>query len=176
MLPVLCLLRGGSQQAHPGLPKDMPDRFGGNKLVHARRRRWVAVLVLHSVSCFRCFRQARAEDYSETLAFVRLLNALLRASAGAPLPDGAAAAFAQFAGHVREDVLGQLNQRGYKCVPTELPAFLSQPWYGCNSSCPPAESVHEFFVKTLHTHCDAKPPVLRKTLPDQLKIVADGYD
>ena len=62
------------------------------------------------------WRQARAEDYSETLAFVRLLNALLRASAGgAPLPDGAAAAFAQFAGHVREDVLGQLNQRGYKC-------------------------------------------------------------
>ena len=61
--------------------------------------------------------QSRAEDYSETLAFVRLLNALLRASAGgAPLPDGAAAAFAQFAGHVREDVLGQLNQRGYKCV------------------------------------------------------------
>ena len=63
------------------------------------------------------FEQARAEDYSETLAFVRLLNALLRATGvgGAPLPDGVAAASAQFAGHVREEVLGQLNQRGYRC-------------------------------------------------------------
>lgn len=48
---------------------------------------------------------------------MRLLNTLLRASGGGlPLPDSAAQAFAQFAGHVREDVLGQLNQRGYKCA------------------------------------------------------------
>ena len=48
---------------------------------------------------------------------MRLLNTLLRASNnGAPLPDGAAQASAQFAGHVREDVFGQLNQRGYKCA------------------------------------------------------------
>jgi hypothetical protein len=47
---------------------------------------------------------------------VRLLNTLVRASATGPLSDDAARAFALFAGHVRDDVLGQLNQRGYKCA------------------------------------------------------------
>ena len=47
---------------------------------------------------------------------MRLLNTLVRACGRGPLSDDAARAFALFAGHVRDDVLGQLNQRGYKCA------------------------------------------------------------
>ncbi len=57
--------------------------------------------------------QARAEDYTETLAFVRLLNTLLVASGDRPLADGGRA-FATFARHVREDVLAAIGQRAHK--------------------------------------------------------------
>lgn len=57
--------------------------------------------------------QARAEDYTETLAFVRLLNTLLRTSSSVLLPEEGRAA-AIFAQHVRDDVLGQIMQRSYR--------------------------------------------------------------
>lgn len=56
--------------------------------------------------------QARAEDYSETLAFIRLLTALLEASHDT-LPD-AGRPYAHFAEFVRLNVLGAVNQRGYR--------------------------------------------------------------
>ena len=56
--------------------------------------------------------QARAEDYTETLSFVRLLNTLLRASGPLLTEEGRTAAV--FAQHVREDVLGQAGQRSYR--------------------------------------------------------------
>eukprot|EP00887_Chlorella_sp_A99_P002898 scaffold6.g2898.t1 len=56
--------------------------------------------------------EARAEDYSEALAFVRLLNTLWRAS-GPGLPD-AGRGVAHFSKFVREDVLSSVFQRAYK--------------------------------------------------------------
>lgn len=56
--------------------------------------------------------QARAEDYSETLAFVRLLTCLLRASAGNLLDQGRP--YAHFEEFVRLELLGLINQRGYR--------------------------------------------------------------
>lgn len=56
--------------------------------------------------------QARAEDYSETLAFIRLLNALLAAAPGGP--PGGGRQYAHLTEFVRVDVLGQLSQRGYR--------------------------------------------------------------
>ncbi|KAK9829639.1 hypothetical protein WJX72_007011 [[Myrmecia] bisecta] len=56
--------------------------------------------------------EARAEDYSETLAFLKLLNNLLRSS-GTLLPDEGRP-FAHFTQFVKDDVLGQLMQRAYK--------------------------------------------------------------
>jgi len=56
--------------------------------------------------------QARAEDYMETIAFVRLLNVLLKASGGAMPDDGRP--YAHFQDFVRLELLGQINQRGYK--------------------------------------------------------------
>ena len=56
--------------------------------------------------------QARAEDYSETLAFVRLLSALMQASGGV-LPDEGRP-YAHFAEFVRLDLLGRISQRGYR--------------------------------------------------------------
>ncbi len=58
--------------------------------------------------------QARAEDYAEVLAFVRLLNALLRASGEALLDQGRP--YAHFTQFVRADVLGQLHGRAYRSV------------------------------------------------------------
>ena len=58
-------------------------------------------------------RQARAEDYTETLAFVRLLNVLLVATGEGPLPDGGRPA-AVFVRHVRRDVLAALGQRAHR--------------------------------------------------------------
>lgn len=53
--------------------------------------------------------QARAEDYSEALAFVRLLNALWRSGGGAALADGGRST-AHLTKFVREDLLGTLFQ------------------------------------------------------------------
>ncbi len=61
--------------------------------------------------------QARAEDYLESIAFVRLLNVLLKASGGA-LPDEGRS-YGHFQEFVRQELLGQINQRGYKCAPLE---------------------------------------------------------
>ena len=58
--------------------------------------------------------QARAEEYSETLAFVHLLNSLLKA-AGTYLPDQGRP-YAHFAEFVRLELLGQIGQRGYRYV------------------------------------------------------------
>jgi hypothetical protein len=56
--------------------------------------------------------QAREENYVEVLAFVRLLNELLRVS-GDALPDKGRA-YAHFAQFVRDDVLGHLAQRVFR--------------------------------------------------------------
>jgi hypothetical protein len=53
--------------------------------------------------------QARAEDYSEALAFVRLLNALWRSGGGAALADGGRCT-AHLTKFVREDLLSTLFQ------------------------------------------------------------------
>lgn len=58
--------------------------------------------------------EARVEDFAEALAFVRLLNALLRASGGA-LPDGGRP-YAHLTAFVRVDVLGSLHQRAFQCA------------------------------------------------------------
>ena len=52
------------------------------------------------------------ENYTELVAFVGLLNALLRAS-GASLP-GQGRPYAHFTNFVRVEVLGQLHQRAYR--------------------------------------------------------------
>lgn len=62
--------------------------------------------------------QARAEDYSETLAFVGLLNALLGASEGL-LPEHGRL-YAQFVEFVRVDLLGNISQRSYRWGPAAL--------------------------------------------------------
>ena len=64
--------------------------------------------------------EARAEDYCEALAFVRLLNALLAAS-GDGLPDGGRP-YAHFSAFVRVTVLGSLHQRAFRCVPSGIGA------------------------------------------------------
>ena len=55
--------------------------------------------------------QARAEDYSEAVAFVRLLNALWRAGGGAAAPDGGRAV-AHLTKFVRDELLGTAFQVG----------------------------------------------------------------
>lgn len=63
--------------------------------------------------------QARAEDYTETLAFVRLLNVLAAAGGEAAASvDGGRPASA-FARHVRRDVLAAIHQRAHKYAPAE---------------------------------------------------------
>jgi hypothetical protein len=57
--------------------------------------------------------QARAEDYCEAVAFVRLLNALWRSSAGAELADEGRG-LAHVTKFVREDLLGTAFQRAYR--------------------------------------------------------------
>lgn len=57
--------------------------------------------------------QARAEDYSEALAFVRLLNALWRGGGGAELADEGRGV-AHFTRFVREDLLGTVFQVGVR--------------------------------------------------------------
>ncbi len=64
--------------------------------------------------------EARAEDYCEALAFVRLLNALLAASGGG-LPDGGRP-YAHFSAFVRVTVLGSLHQRAFRCAPRSFGA------------------------------------------------------
>ena len=56
--------------------------------------------------------QARAEDYSEAVAFVRLLNALWRGAGGAA-PDGGRGV-GHYSKFVREELLGTAFQRAYK--------------------------------------------------------------
>ncbi|KAK9838304.1 hypothetical protein WJX81_003260 [Elliptochloris bilobata] len=56
--------------------------------------------------------EARAEDFAEALAFVRLLNALLRAS-GSALPDGGRP-YAHFTAFVLVEILGSLHQRAFQ--------------------------------------------------------------
>ena len=58
--------------------------------------------------------EAREEDFAEALAFVRLLNVLMRASGGA-LPD-AGRPYAHFTAFVRVEVLGSLHQRAFRCA------------------------------------------------------------
>ena len=72
------------------------------------------VTALHAHSKELDATQARAEDYIETLAFVRLLTVLLKASGGALPDDGRP--YAHFQDFVRHDLLGQINQRGYRSV------------------------------------------------------------
>ena len=59
-----------------------------------------------------CHTQARAEDFSETLAFVRLLNALWKAS-GSSIHD-AGRPYAHFTQYVLHTILAPINQRRYK--------------------------------------------------------------
>ena len=56
--------------------------------------------------------QSRAEDYSETLAFVRLLNALWRSS-GLSIQDGGRP-YAHFSQFVLNSVLVPIGRRHYK--------------------------------------------------------------
>lgn len=56
--------------------------------------------------------QSRAEDYSETLAFVRLLNALWKAS-GPSIHDGGRS-YAHFSQFVLTNVLLPVSRRQYK--------------------------------------------------------------
>lgn len=53
------------------------------------------------------------EDYSETLAFLELINALLTTLGPAGLPEGAIG-IAHYTQFVLQHVVGQLWQRGYK--------------------------------------------------------------
>lgn len=65
--------------------------------------------------------QARAEEYSEVVAFVGLLNTLMKAS-GTTIP-GQGRPYSHITQFVRAEVLGQLHQRAYR-----LPAlFLLSP-------------------------------------------------
>ena len=57
--------------------------------------------------------QARAEDYCEAIAFVRLLNALWRSGGVAELAD-AGRQVAHLTKFVREDLLGTAFQRAYR--------------------------------------------------------------
>ena len=63
--------------------------------------------------CLPSCLQARAEDYCEAVAFVRLLNALWRSSGGAELADEGRSV-AHFTKFVREDLLGTAFQRAYR--------------------------------------------------------------
>ena len=56
--------------------------------------------------------ESREEDFAEALAFVRLLNALMRAAGGA-LPDSGRP-YAHFTAFVRVEVLGSLHQRAFR--------------------------------------------------------------
>lgn len=64
------------------------------------------ILVLH---------QCLQEDYNETLAFLGLVNTLLATLGAAGLPAGGIAV-AHYTAFVLQHVVGQLWQRGYKCV------------------------------------------------------------
>lgn len=66
------------------------------------------LLLTHSM----CALQSRAEDYSETLTFVHLLNALWRAS-GPSIQDGGRA-YAHFSQFVVHSVLVPSGRRHYK--------------------------------------------------------------
>ncbi len=61
--------------------------------------------------------QAKEQDYSETLAFVRLLNQLWKSSASLPEYGRSYAHFTYF---VLNDVLGSLHQRAYRCALSAL--------------------------------------------------------
>jgi deoxyribodipyrimidine photolyase len=56
--------------------------------------------------------QARSESYVETVAFVKLLNVLLKAAGNALTAQGRP--YSHFTQFVRAQVLGQLNQREYR--------------------------------------------------------------
>ena len=56
--------------------------------------------------------QLRAQKYPETLAFVRLLNALLKGAAS-QLPDHGVA-YRHYTHFVRVHVFGHITQRAYK--------------------------------------------------------------
>lgn len=71
--------------------------------------------MLLSVMTQHCGMQSRAEDYSETLALVRLLNALWKAS-GPSIYDGGRG-YAHFSVFVLESVLAPIGRRQYKYVP-----------------------------------------------------------
>jgi hypothetical protein len=92
--------------------------------------------------------QARAENYIESIAFVRLLNALLKASGGALPDDGRP--YAHFQDFVRLELLGQINQRGYKCA--SLLNWLAH-FYKCTST-PPLlpENCHQDVTQTMRCH------------------------
>ena len=64
-------------------------------------------------ACLPACLQARAEDYCEAVAFVRLLNALWRSGGGAELADEGRGV-AHFTKFVREDLLGTAFQRAYR--------------------------------------------------------------
>jgi hypothetical protein len=78
--------------------------------------------------------EARAEDYSEALAFVRLLNALWRAG-GADLPDEGRGV-AHLSKFVREDLLGTAFQVGKSW---RLKAVVAAPCHssGCTRTADP---------------------------------------
>ncbi len=78
-----------------------------------RRVKAVCLIVQSKRLSFEPALQARAEDYSETLAFVRLLNSLLKA-AGTHIPEQGRP-YAHFEEFVRLELLGQVSQRGYRC-------------------------------------------------------------
>ena len=63
------------------------------------------------IRCPACV-QTRAEDYSEALAFVELLNALWGATLGSLLDDGRA--YAHLSKFVHEDLLATVYQRPFK--------------------------------------------------------------
>ena len=63
-------------------------------------------------SACACALQARAEDFCETLAFVRLLNALWKAS-GPSIYDGGRP-YAHFTQYVLHTILTPINHRRYK--------------------------------------------------------------
>ena len=72
-----------------------------------------------------CGVQSRAEDYSETLALVRLLNALWKAS-GPSIYDGGRG-YAHFSMFVLESVLAPIGRRQHKYVPIPLSCPLHYP-------------------------------------------------
>ena len=63
------------------------------------------------MGCHLCT-QGKEQDYSETLAFVRLLNLLWKSSSGVP---DFGRPYAHFTYFVLHDVLGLLHQRAYRC-------------------------------------------------------------